>query len=271
MPQWSFVRQQFNRGDSMSIPERGLTFIRVAPHFYGGRLTISVADFSTVVNFSATAGSAYVFENRPILISYSNSSNFPCEVTIWKIHSGCRYAFYSRNFRDGRIYANVEDRDFQVCWFLQFPGDVKLTLVEYERSEGIVEILRMNGSETAPLGFSPKAHVLRQSTFAVVAGPHAAFHLDVESQSPAFDWDDREGYFADCRKSLDCQQNTSAVTAYIGYVNRRPLDGWYVGVVVVAALTLVIVTVMLFWDATSEFSMGSGMKPLGKILPLPFT
>jgi hypothetical protein len=273
MPDFGFVRQQFNGGDSMWISPRGLTFIRVAPHFLPGILTISVvSNTSTFVNFTAEPGSSYVFESHFVFIDYSASALAPCEVTIWKIRSGCEHAAYTWNAYNARIYADEVDRDFQFCWFLQFPGAVKLNFNRFDPSKAHVELLQMNGSVYTSFQFPDTfKQILQESTFVIVIWSRASFFLDIESQSTVFDWGDREGFFTDCRKSLDCKQNTSEVKDYIGFVIRKMPYNWLIAPLVILSVALGTIVVLLFWNAGSEFSMGSGMRPLGKVVELPFT
>jgi hypothetical protein len=273
MPDWGFVRQRFNRGDSMMIPYRGLTFLRVAPHFLPGALTIAVwSNTSAFTNISATAGSSFVFKSRLIYLEYSESALAPCEVTIWKMRHECEYAEYSRNFANGRINVVNDDRQYQICIFLQFPGAVKLIFVRHDTTDAKLELLHMNGSSAAPFPLVEKqTQLLEDSTFAVVADPRASFWLYIESQSRVVDWGDKEGFFADCRRLVPCEQNrTDPGNRTIEYVDRSPQKE-LVGVLIITAVALATVCVLLFWNAGSELSMGSGMRPLGKVAPLPFT
>jgi hypothetical protein len=259
----------------MIIPPRGHTFIRVAPHLLAGALTISVfSSASSAVNFSARAGHSYAFSSRPVYIAYAAGALFPCEVTVWKVRSGCEYAAYSRNFQNAQLTAfPLANRDFQVCWFLQLPAGAGLLYHVYPESEGRVELLHMAGGTSAPFELAADTNAtLADSTFLVVIHPHAAFTLDITSASAAVDWADGEGFFAECRRSLECAQNTSAVGRDTLSIIKRPVaEGALLAVIVVSAIALGAVSVLLFLNASSEFSMGSGMKPLGNVLALPFT
>jgi hypothetical protein len=169
--------------------------------------------------------------------------------------------------------AMTQGRSFQVCWFVQLPGDSRLTLTMFDWSKDYaVDIFRMNGSDAEKLSYIPNNDLIGASTFAVVAHEHAGFSLDVVSQSDIVDWQDREGLFADCRKSMDCQQNTSNVEKeYLPLLKREMPNNLVIAAIIIGTVGLGAMAVLLFWDAGSEFSMGSGMRPLGKVHPLPFT
>jgi hypothetical protein len=271
MPDFEIRRQHFNKGDTLTVNDRGLTFIRIAPHLLTGRLTITAFPVSSLpVNITAGAGVGYAFGPIALKISYSTSALTPCLVTVWKISTGCAHAIFSRFSEEAIIQWNGERVMDQICDFFEFSQPPFLEVDYRDETQSPLRIIQMdaaNGYSRADLERGMSSHL--NSTFTIVAREYGPldFRVRIWSDSSTVDWGDSDGEFRDCRDNPgNCTEGRFGDFGLT--VLRRMAGGRIAMLIVVRVFTIAIGWWMSFWNAGPDISMGSGMKPLQTGLPL---
>jgi hypothetical protein len=266
-----------DKGETLHIPERGLTFLRFAPHFLPGRVWFdgNSSNF-THAPPAIRPGGAYVFD-KEIRVVYDSRALAPLPVTVWKIRSGCRHAIFFRYPAGVRVtYRSVPVVD-EVCYFFEFLGTPTVAWEYINRLPGTPYPLRLvhMEDERYRIDLLEGGGAKRTSNFfaIVVRETDMDFSFEVSSASSRVEWTDEDTTVLDCRgPSGACANDTFVASEFHFWQQKRRLPtAVCVSVVIIVAVALGFMAGLLFWNAGSEFSLGSGMKPLGKVLAMPFT
>jgi hypothetical protein len=273
IPDFEISQRMLNKGDTLLLPERGLTFLRFAPHFLPGGVWFNG---SSSTNTTITPGSAYVFD-KEISVVYDSAALAPLPVTVWKIRSGCRHTIFFRYPAGVRVtYRSVPVVD-EICYFFEFLGTPTVAWDYINRPPGApypLRLVHMDGGHYRVVLLEGGGSKRPSNIFAIVVREtNIDFNFEVSSASSRVEWADRTEQAIDCRgESGECVTRTIALESFHFWQQKRRLPtGVYVGVVIVVVVALGFMAGLLFWNTGSEFSLGSGMKPLGKVLTMPFT
>jgi hypothetical protein len=264
IPDFEIRRQSLNEGDTMSINDRGLTFLRIPPHFLPGHLIIATNTASIAVR----AGIGYAFGPITLNLSYSAAAGYPCVVSVWKISSGCAHAIYSRYSGEAVIeYHNVSVEN-QICYFFDFPVEPTFEVEYANRDQPRLKVIQMvgeNGYSRSDVGEG----LILNRTFVVIVREYGAvdFRLRIVSKSPIVDWGDSEGEFLDCRADASAcvpgDYGDFHMTVKRGIGTRT-----IVFVAVSVPVTVVLVAFLIFWNSGPDILMGK-MNPLQSAPTMP--
>ena len=271
----TFTVQNFNDGDTLFIDATDKSlWIRVAPYFYFGKMTITVvqAPNSTAV-IEPPAGARYFFNNVNVTIRYEQASA-PTSVSVWVLEEKTiclEDSYHSRNQRSATISAGTSQGNLRFCYFLEFQKEARLTI---DAPTFTPQIVIFNGLEN---GTVVQQKVLdANGTYPVAKMSVIQVHfvglpvrMKVESDVFYADWSDHEGVFLSCVANIsDCR----APEFDPGFQADREIV-WWIWLVITGTLFVVMcfLTALLFWKAVAidaEYSMGTGQLAT---VPSPYT
>jgi hypothetical protein len=249
----------------MSMNDRGLTFIRIAPYLLSGTLTITAwPSGSNPINVTAKAGTGYAFSPIPLNLTYSAAALFPCMVTVWKLSTGCTHAAFSRYPEEAIIdYDHVRIFD-QICYFFEFSAPPFLEMDYRDAAQPPLRLIQMDGVRgysRGDLEQGMSANV--NTTFTIVVREYSPldFRLRLWTDSTIVDWDDGESEFMDCREN-PAHCTVSNFGQFNLEVARQMAPGLIAFMVSISILAILIAGFLVFWNSGPDISVGSGMKPL---------
>ena len=271
-----FVSQNLNNGDTLFINAKDLAlWIRIAPYFYYGKMTLTVVRDNITNVFEPAPGGRYYFNDVNVTITYTQASA-PTSVSVWLLPEKLcsEYSFHTRNQRSVEIAADATTASgsFFLCYFIEFQKEATLTVVTPPQG-GQPEIELYNSDAD---GVPVKMKVTNESYPVTKMSMIHIFHARVQRvemriDSNVFyaDWSDHEGPFLDCATNVsECKSHEfdSGLKAHREIV-------WWIWVTIIGALVIVMVflTILLFQTSLAierEYSMGTGVLAT---VPAPYT